>query len=71
VGVAVDEPRRDDEAAGIDDAPGGIADAADRRDAPARDPHVSREALRARAIDHRPALDQEIQHVESLPEPSI
>ncbi len=58
----VDEPGRHGEARGVHGASRRLAgEVADDRDALALDPHVGPDGGRARAIEHLPALDLDVQ----------
>ena len=59
--MTVDESRRDDQPVGVDGALGRGPDAADLDDAAAPDADVAAIARGARAVDDRPAADQEIE----------
>jgi hypothetical protein len=62
VRMEVDEARRDDHAARVEDAPrvGGLQ-TSDRRDPAAADGDVGAIALRARAVDHDPVLQYDVE----------
>ena len=63
VRVGVDEAGRDDQAAGVDVAAGGLAcQRAHGGDGVAADGHVGRPARGAAAVDDGAALDQEVEH---------
>ena len=59
VTLEVDDPRGDDEAVGVDDAPGGFGpEPADGGDAPVGDRHVTGAAGHPRAVHHQAPTDQ-------------
>jgi hypothetical protein len=62
MGMAVDEPGRHDQAVGIDNTPGRVADAADGNNPLVGNPYIGGESLRSRSIDHRATLYQKVQH---------
>src|SRR5206468_9752905 len=60
VRVAIDEARRDDQAVGVDGAPGHRSDASDLDDAAVVDPDVAAITWGARAVDDRAVANQKI-----------
>ena len=60
MGVTVDEAGGDDVALGIQDLLGGVADAADRYDAPVGDSDVAAETRHAGAVDYRSVSDHQV-----------
>ena len=63
MGVAVDEPWRDQAAVGIDDPGGGAAQVGtDGDDHAVLDRQVADVALGAGAVDDRPAADEQVVH---------
>jgi hypothetical protein len=62
MGVDVDDPRHQEEPAGIDDAPGLAANLADRRDPRILDRDIDPPRLVPEPVDDRRPADQEIVH---------
>ena len=65
--VDVDEPGRDDGAAGVEHAVGGALHRAGRRDAAVADAEVAGSRGRPRAVDQEPAADQEVEVLGHVP----